>query len=73
TIHLWMKSASIKEDEFSCNPFDWWSYKKTKYPILAKLAPNESLLVSLYGVSGVPRRLTKFSGNNSRFISSKNN
>ncbi|CAJ0757194.1 18326_t:CDS:2 [Entrophospora sp. SA101] len=33
----------------------------------------QNLLQMKYGVSGVPRRLTKFSGNNSRFISSKNN
>lgn len=56
-ISEYLKEGEI---EFNCSPFDWWNYKKSKYPLLAKLA-RQYLSVSATSIPS--ERLFSHAGN----------
>jgi hypothetical protein len=56
-ISEYLKESEI---EFTCSPFDWWNYKKAKYPILAKLARQ---YLSVSATSTPSERLFSHAGN----------
>jgi hypothetical protein len=56
-ISEYLKEGEI---EFNCSPFDWWNYKKSKYPLLAKLARQ---YLSVSATSTPSERLFSHAGN----------